>query len=671
MVYRRMTIFADRDRPSSAHRSVLRPATEALALVMVVLCAAMCAQAGRASAQEPTRCAPFTALMAPGTWETTATADPDTAIGMLAPIGNGLEAELGDDIDVRYVPYAASAFDQGLTYSQSKDTLLTALREMLSGLCASTKVMIAGYSQGADGAGDIAADIGNGRGPIAAQRVIGVGLLADPKRDPSTTTALGPHAPGRGLAGIRPGGFGQLSSVVRTICLDGDLYCSIREGAQPFLAAIGQIFSGNADLPAYAGELSRSLVSGLSSGALAGVNPTISALTDSAESLSGESASSAVSATAEAAEIGDEANSLVSVLHPLRELLAFVQKFPAARDKLRAAAAGSPESAALAILDVLEQMDIEAALAAATELIATAKRFVDGGLEGAVDTVVAELRDALAPLAHQLAAKIAPLLGLDEATLSAGTQILKLLQPNVIIDQITNIGTGVMQLAAAMPRIMDCFTQLPDAITAGDIRSAHRLSGELNNLFAPAIRMAARADFALVSDILGAAAILDPSGLTMAVALVAELLSRLDMIRIANDIGLIQEVGWRALELLNDGDHAGANAELAGLAPIGLDLAGAAAGLFTDVPKTDPSLLGVPNQVDTRRAALVDALESGDVRAVVEAVVALVDSTQLDELVDLVGQGVDVATFYASGVHMHYGPGAEHLRDFLSERTSQ
>ncbi|MGW5921313.1 cutinase family protein [Nocardia fluminea] len=643
------------------------PAAEAIALIMTVLCAVMCVQAGRVAAKEPSRCAPFTALMAPGTWETTANADPAVPIGMLAPVGNGIVAALGEAVDVRYVPYAASAFDQGLTYSQSKDTLLAALREMLSGLCASTKVMIAGYSQGADGAGDVVADIGNGRGPISAERVIGVGLLADPKRDPSTTTALGPHAPGRGLAGIRPGGFGQLSPVVRTICLDGDLYCSIREGAQPFLAAIGQVFSGNADLPAFAGELSRSLVSQLSSGALAGVKPTMSALTAGAEALPVDSSS----ATTEVAEIGTEANSLAGVLRPLRELLAFVQKFPAAREKLRAAAAGSPESAALAILDVLDQMDIEAALAATTELAAAAQRLLDGGLDGAIDTAVEALREALAPLAHQVASEIAPLLGLDEATLSAGAQILKLLQPNVIIEQITNIGTGVMRLAAAMPRIMDCFAQLPEAIADRDVRSAHQLSGELNNLFAPAITMAARVDFALVSEILGAAAILDPSGLTMAVALVAELLSRLDMIRIAHDIGLIQEVGWRAVELLDDGDSAGAGAELAGLAPIGLDLAGAAAGLFTDVPKTDPALLGVPNEVDTRRSALVEAIKSGDVRAVVDAVIELVDSTQLSELIDLVGQGVDVATFYASGVHMHYGPGAEQLRDFLNERTSR
>ncbi|MFI6570037.1 cutinase family protein [Nocardia fluminea] len=643
------------------------PAAEAIALIMTVLCAVMCVQAGRVSAKEPSRCAPFTALMAPGTWETTATADPAVPVGMLAPVGNGLAAALGEAVDVRYVPYAASAFDQGLTYSQSKDTLLAALREMLSGLCASSKVMIAGYSQGADGAGDVVADIGNGRGPISAERVVGVGLLADPKRDPSTTTALGPHAPGRGLAGIRPGGFGQLSPVVRTICLDGDLYCSIREGAQPFLAAIGQVFSGNADLPAFAGELSRSLVSQLSSGALAGVKPTMSALTAGAEALPGDSSS----ATTEVAEIGAEANSLAGVLRPLRELLAFVQKFPAAREKLRAAAAGSPESAALAILDVLDQMDIEAALAATSELADAAQRLLDGGLDGAIDTAVEGLRDALAPLAHQVASEIAPLLGLDEATLSKGAQILKLLQPNVIIEQITNIGTGVMRLAAAMPRIMDCFAQLPEAIADRDVRSAHQLSGELNNLFAPAITMAARVDFALVSEILGAAAILDPSGLTMAVALVAELLSRLDMIRIAHDIGLIQEVGWRAVELLDDGDSAGAGAELAGLAPIGLDLAGAAAGLFTDVPKTDPALLGVPNEVDARRSALVEAIKSGDIRAVVDAVIALVDSTQLSELVDLVGQGVDVATFYASGVHMHYGPGAEQLRDFLNERTSR
>lgn len=613
-------------------------------------------QAGPVAAREG-RCAPVTALMAPGTWETTATADPAVPVGMLAPIGNGLVARFGADIDVRYVPYAASAFDQGLTYSQSKDTLLTAMRTTLAGLCDSTKVIITGYSQGADGAGDIAADIGNGRGPIPPERVVGVGLLADPKRDPSTTSALGPHAPGRGLAGIRPGGFGLLSPVVRTACLDGDLYCSIREGAQPFLAAIGLLFSGNADLPGLAGGFSEALVSGLSDGALTTMRPTLSTLTDTTDSL-GEVGS----ASTEVAEVGAEANSLVGVLGALQELAGFVQKFPATRERLVAAAAGSPESAALEILDALEHADLETALAAATELATTAAGILDGSVD-----VAAELSAALGSLAHRIAHEIAPLLGLDDATLTAGTRILALLKPNVIIEQVTGIGTGVMRLAAAMPRILDCFAQLPEAISDGDIRTAHRLSGELNNLFAPVVVMAAQADFGLVSGVLGAAAILDPSGLTAAAAMITGALSRLDIIRIANDVGLIQELGWRAVELLDAGDQAGAAAELAGLIPIGADLAEAVTGL-SDVPKLDPGMLGVPGAVDARRTALVDAVKTGDVRGVGLALVELVGSPQLTELAELVGQGVDVATFYASGVHMHYGDDAERLREFLADR---
>ncbi|MEU1431360.1 cutinase family protein [Nocardia sp. NPDC005746] len=203
--------------------------------------------AARAETPGPEPCTRYTAILAPGTWETNPDADPTVPVGLLRPIGDGLQRQFGSDITVLYAPYAASAFDQGLTYAQSLSTLEARLREMVSGLCTKTRVMLAGYSQGADGVGDFATEIGNGEGPIAADRVVGVGLVADPHRDPRTALPLGTPQPGHGIAGIRTQDFGALTDRVRTMCADGDLYCSLNAAGSPFLSALGQVVSGNPD----------------------------------------------------------------------------------------------------------------------------------------------------------------------------------------------------------------------------------------------------------------------------------------------------------------------------------------------------------------------------------------------------------------------------------------
>ncbi|MBC7299684.1 MAG: cutinase family protein [Nocardia sp.] len=215
----------------------------------VTLVAAVVATAGAGVAHAETpgsqSCTPYTAILAPGTWETTLDADPEIPVGMLRPVGDGLQRQFGRDISVLYIPYAASAFDLGLSYAESLSTLESGLRQTLRGLCDSTQVVLAGYSQGADGIGDLATEIGNGDGPIGADRVVGVGLLADPHRDPNTTLSLGTPQPGHGIAGTRSRDFGALTDRVRTLCADGDLYCSLDAATSPFLAVLGRVLSGD------------------------------------------------------------------------------------------------------------------------------------------------------------------------------------------------------------------------------------------------------------------------------------------------------------------------------------------------------------------------------------------------------------------------------------------
>ncbi|MGC4994190.1 cutinase family protein [Nocardia salmonicida] len=167
--------------PLGRPRTDLRRTIGAVAAIATFVVAAGVTTAGADPVTE-SGCARWTAVLVPGTTETTATADPNQLVGLLAPIGEELRSRFGADIDVRSLPYSAAP----LPYSASESGGVQALSSMLAGLCDSTQVVMAGYSQGADVAGDMASQIGNGRGPIPASRVLGVGLLSDPNRDPST-----------------------------------------------------------------------------------------------------------------------------------------------------------------------------------------------------------------------------------------------------------------------------------------------------------------------------------------------------------------------------------------------------------------------------------------------------------------------------------------------------
>ncbi|MFE5286001.1 cutinase family protein [Nocardia sp. NPDC056611] len=162
----------------------------------------------------------------PGTWETGRDKSPTAnGRGMLADITDGLPGST----QVDYVDYPATAFPwEGDFYSSSKRQAVDNAKAMVSTMalrCSTTRIALVGYSQGADAAGDLAAEIGTGHGPVPPNRLVGVGLLSDPSRSPDDTQ-VGQPVGGTGAAGPRPGGFGAVSDRVRTICAVGDLYCA-------------------------------------------------------------------------------------------------------------------------------------------------------------------------------------------------------------------------------------------------------------------------------------------------------------------------------------------------------------------------------------------------------------------------------------------------------------
>ncbi|MFG3621507.1 cutinase family protein [Nocardia sp. NPDC047654] len=174
----------------------------------------------------PSHCPDLYVVAIPGTWETSST---DPGKGMLASSLNGLPG----DVQVDYVPYAATAFPwESEVYGRSKQEAIDKARTLASDMaqaCEATRIALLGYSQGADAAGDLAAEIGTGLSVMPPHRVVLVGLISDPRRSPSDTL-IGPPVPGAGAAGPRPGGFGWLTPRTYTFCAAGDLYCAMPEG---------------------------------------------------------------------------------------------------------------------------------------------------------------------------------------------------------------------------------------------------------------------------------------------------------------------------------------------------------------------------------------------------------------------------------------------------------
>ena len=220
----------------------------------------------------------------PGTWESSPQLNPfnpvQFPIALLLNVTNPIRGQFGTErLEIFTVPYTAQfhnplSADGQMNYNDSRaEGTRAAVKAMtdMNNRCPLTSYVLVGFSQGAVIAGDMASDIGNGRGPVDADLVLGVMLIADGRRQTGVGMEIGPNPPGQGaeitlnevpmlssmgltMTGPRPGGFGILNDRTNEICATGDLICSAPEEAFSIgnLPKTMEVLAGGAGQPVHA-----------------------------------------------------------------------------------------------------------------------------------------------------------------------------------------------------------------------------------------------------------------------------------------------------------------------------------------------------------------------------------------------------------------------------------
>jgi hypothetical protein len=210
---------------------------------------------------QPADCPDVSMISIPGTWESSVQQDPYNPVqfplALLLNVTNPLRAEFDSSrLEIFTVPYTAQfhnpfSADKQMSYNDSRAEGTRASVKAITDMnnrCPLTSFVIVGFSQGAVIAGDLASDIGNGRGPVDEDLVLGVVAIADGRRQTGVGRDVGLNPPGVGaeitlhevptlstlgltMTGPRPGGFGTLNDRTFEICAPGDLICAAPESA--------------------------------------------------------------------------------------------------------------------------------------------------------------------------------------------------------------------------------------------------------------------------------------------------------------------------------------------------------------------------------------------------------------------------------------------------------
>ncbi|WP_433474317.1 cutinase family protein [Spirillospora sp. CA-142024] len=466
-----------------------------------------------ARTSEARSCTPIKLIVVPGTWETTMTADPDTPVGMLRGITEPLERRFGDRISSYWVGYNATAFDQGVTYNDSKQTGIDNARKAMTEIsrdCPGTRFVGLGFSQGAHVNGDVAAQIGAGQGPVPAASYIAGGGVADPARGTKGEVNLGDPLPGtRGLAGPRPQGFGALSGRVANVCLKGDLYCALPE-ENKLTATLGTVLSrvGIANMQQSA---ERELATDL--GTAGGRPADLAAVPNGLRTLTGQARGKD---TAGAARTAGELTKLVGPLQTLTRAVAN----PVLVNALLNSPPGSQNHIAGQVLQALSRTDL---VGLATDLDAVSAAAKAGDTAG------------LARAALAAAAKAAPLTGLPADQVAKVTKVIQGLQPVALLAQASNVIGGISRIDYR--GIQRAAQAVPAYAQRGDVRGLYRSLVAIEDRLMPLAKTANRVDLTPLAALL---AMWPPGSPERAVGEALVILDRVDWVRITRDLRVIQ-----------------------------------------------------------------------------------------------------------------------------------
>ena len=352
--------------------------------------------------------------------------------------------------------------------------------------------------------------------------------------------------------------------------------------------------------------------------------------------------------TVDLKKVVSSATTLANTISPLAELLGSGAANPAANGQLAAAPARTAENNASQVLDKAGESDLSGALSTVTAIADTASKLASKGST----TLPASSPDlsSLSAAAGTLDRQIASLATTPSDVLGSASGVLSVLKPAVVVNQVLGVATGLTSLD--MPAILANLDLLPQKVAALDAHGAHKIAGDLNNQFSPLVKMAAGVDLKWVSQVLSV--IPDPSGYTQVAALVASILGDVDIIKLANLVGQVQEIAWSAVEKLSPPpgqlpDPLGAGAAMTGLVPVGLELASVAVNMFSGkATKTDPTLLGKQSSTSTTQG------QDLELPALVNSLTAMASAQGANNLASLIGEGLDAASFFASGTHQNY-----------------
>lgn len=206
---------------------------------------------------QPDWCPDVEVIAAPGTWESAPGDDPihPTAneYSFMLSITRPLQERFSpEDVKVWTLPYTAQFKNinaqHEMSYDDSRNEGTSRLEGELTYMhetCPDTKFILSGFSQGAVIAGDVADRIGGGNGPVPAESVAGVALIADGRRQDGVginpgapldgvgaeialqpvSTLIQGIVPGATMRGERANGFGELADRTFQICAPNDSIC--------------------------------------------------------------------------------------------------------------------------------------------------------------------------------------------------------------------------------------------------------------------------------------------------------------------------------------------------------------------------------------------------------------------------------------------------------------